>query len=215
MQYSIRLINKKDYDKVEEITREAFWNLYIPGCDEHYLVNSIKKHQDFIANLSFVIEVDGEIVGSILYTKTKVVDENKIEHDVISFGPVSIHPSLHRKGLGRTLITHSINEAKKQGYNAIIIGGFTYHYHCYGFEGSKKYGISMNDGKFYTGIMALELYEGALKNINGKVYFSDCLVANKKDVEEYDKKFPYKEKKIMPCQDAFEMAATEIDLKEY
>lgn len=215
MQHSIRHINDKDFDKVEEITREAFWNLYIPGCDEHYLVNSIKRHRDFIPDLSFVIETNGEIVGSILYTKAKVIDENKVEHEILSFGPVSILPSLHRKGLGQALITHSINEAKKLGYRAIILGGFPYHYHCYGFEGSKKYNISMPDGKFYTGIMALELYEGALKGIHGTVHFSDCLSVDKKDVEAYDKKFPAKEKKVLPCQDAFIKTATEIDLKKY
>lgn len=215
MNILIRNIEERDYGKILEITREAFWNLYKPGCEEHYLVHVISGHKDFIPALSFVIEIDGEVVGSILYTKAKVVDENKIEHDILSFGPVSIHPSLHRKGLGRALITYSINEAKKMGCRAIILGGFTYHYHCYGFVGTKKYNISMPDGQFYSGILALELYDGALKNIHGTVHLSECLKEYPVEAEAFDQIFPHKEKKVLPCQAAFVKAATEIDLNIY
>lgn len=166
MTITIRLEEEKDYRKVEEITREAFWNLYLPGAVEHFVAHSIRQHPDFIPELSFVLELDGQIIGSILYTRAKVIAEDGTEYPVISFGPVSILPEYHRQGYGRRLIEHSINEAKKLGFNAIILGGFTYHYHPYGFIGSKKYNISMPDGKFYTGIMALPLFEGALDRSN-------------------------------------------------
>ncbi|MGL4607323.1 MAG: GNAT family N-acetyltransferase [Eubacteriaceae bacterium] len=211
----IRHENPDDFYSVENVTREAFWNLYKPGCEEHFMVHSIRKHKDYIPELSFVIEKDGEIVGSIFYTHAKIIDSQGTEHKVITFGPVSILPSLHRRGLGRKLITHSINKAKELGYNGIIIGGFPYHYRCYGFEGAKKYGISMPDGNFYTGIMALPLYEGALDNICGSIHFSECMYVDANEVEIFDKIFPEKQKEILPCQIEFEKAVADLDEDNY
>lgn len=211
----IRLINSNDYDNVLTVVREAFWDLHKSGCEDHLLVNKIVNHSDFIPELSFVIEKDGEIVGSIFYTHSKVIDDKGNVHKTITFGPVCILPSLHRQGLGRALITHSINEAKRLGFNAIVICGFPYHYQTYGFEGAKKYGISMQDGKFYTGLMALPLYDGALDGVCGSIYFSDCMEVDSLEAEEFDKKFPYKEKRILPCQAEFEKAVAETDEKDY
>lgn len=215
MDYTIRHENPEDHFAVENVTREAFWNLYKPGCEEHALVSSIRKHRDYIPELSFIIEKDGEIAGSIFYTHAKVVDANGQEHKIITFGPVSILPSLHRQGLGRRLITHSIEQAKKLGYNAIVIGGYPYHYECYGFVGAKKYGISMPDGKFYTGIMALPLYEGALDGVCGNVHFSESMYVSEAEVEAFDKSFPAKPKEVLPCQAEFAKAVSKIDTKEY
>lgn len=215
MKIIIRKEEKKDYRIVEEITREAFWNLYIPGAMEHFIAHSIRKHPDYLPELSFVIELNGKIIGSIIYTKAKVVDSTGVEHPLISFGPVSILPEYHRQGFGRKLIEHSINEAKKLGYKAIIIGGFTYHYHPYGFVGSKKYNIAMPDEKFYTGIMVLPLYEGALDGISGTVHFSEAMYPDESVFAEYEATFPEKEKKALPCQAEFETAVSELDTNSY
>ena len=88
----IRNEEERDYKKVEEVTRAAFWNLYVPGCDEHYLTHIMRSHEDFIRDLDFVIEVDGEIVGNIMYTKAKLIDESGEEKDILTFGPVCILP---------------------------------------------------------------------------------------------------------------------------
>ncbi len=219
MNIAIRYEQPKDYNIVEQITREAFWNLYCPGCNEHFIVHSLRKHTDFIPKLSFVIELDGEVVGSIFYSHSKVVDGDGNEYKTITFGPVSILPNLQRKGLGRALITHSINEAQneaqKQGYAAIIIGGYPYHYNPYGFEGAKKYGISLPDGNYYTGIMALPLFDGALDEVSGCVYFSKAMEVNDNEVEEFDKKFPRKEKEVTKSQAEFERAVSEIDDRDF
>lgn len=212
---TIRLEEPKDYRIVEEITREAFWNLYVPGAEEHYLAHTLRKHPDFIPELTFVIELDGKIIGSIFYSKAKIVDAEGNEYPVISFGPVSIAPEYHRQGYGRLLIEHSIKEAKRLGYEAIVIGGFPYHYHPYGFIGSKKYNISMPDGKFYTGIMALPLKEGALDNVSGHIIFSEGMYPDHDGLEAYDQTFPAKEKKVEPRQAKFEAAASQIDNNEY
>ncbi len=214
MNITIRHEQPKDYYIVEQITREAFWNLYCPGCNEHFIIHCLRKHHDFIPKLSFVIELDGEVVGSIFYSRSKVVDGDGNEHKTITFGPVSILPHLQRKGLGRTLITHSINEARKQGHSAIIIGGYPYHYKPYGFEGAKKYDIFLPDGNYYTGIMALPLFDGALDEVHGCVYFSEAMEVNG-EIEEFDKKFPQKEKAVTKSQAEFEKAVSEIDYRDF
>lgn len=215
MNINIRHEKAEDYYTVEKVTRDAFWNLYCPGCSEHLIVHNLRNHPDFIPELSFIIELDNKIVGSIFYTHSKVIDSKGQEHKTITFGPVSIAPHLHRKGLGRILINHSINEAKKQGYQGIIIGGYPHHYKTYGFEGAKKFGISMSDKNYYTGIMALPLFEGSLDQINGCVYFSDALEPDENKLVEFEKKFPFKEKMETKSQIEFEIAVSEIDEREF
>ena len=100
----IRNEEERDYKKVEEVTRAAFWNLYVPGCDEHYLTHIMRSHEDFIRDLDFVIEVDGEIVGNIMYTKAKLIDESGEEKDILTFGPVCILPEYQRAGYGKKII---------------------------------------------------------------------------------------------------------------
>lgn len=211
MNITIRNERPEDYRKVEEVAREAFWNLYFPGCAEHCAIHRLRNHPDFIPELTFVIEVDGEIVGSIFYSHSKIVSEDNTEHNTISFGPVSILPSMHRQGLGRKLITHSIEEAKKLGYKAILTLGYPYHYEPYGFLGGKNYSISMADGKFYKGLLVLPLYEDALNNISGHVIFSDALEPSEEEIEEFDKTFPPKLKQVQPSQKEFETYSCMLD----
>lgn len=213
MNITIRHEQPNDYRVVEEVTREAFWNLYCPGASEHYLVHTLRKHPDFMPELSFVIELDGRLVGSIFYTRAQVTRGNDAAVDVVSFGPVSIHPDFHRKGLGRALISHSIQAARDSGQRAIIIGGFRYHYEPYGFVGAKKHGIAMPDGKYYTGIMALPLFEGALDDAQGQVRFSAALYPDMSGLDAYDATFPEKEKRVLPCQEEFTRASAEIDTR--
>ena len=213
MNITIRHEQPDDYRIAEEVTREAFWNLYCPGASEHYLVHMLRKHPDYMPELSFVIELDGRLIGSIFYTRAKVIREDSVTIDVVSFGPVSIHPDFHRKGFGRALISHSIQAATDSGHRAIIIGGFRYHYEPYGFVGAKKYGIAMPDGKYYTGIMTLPLFEGALNDAQGQVHLSAALHPDLSDLDVYDATFPKKEKRILPCQEEFIRASAEIDTR--
>jgi predicted N-acetyltransferase YhbS len=216
MKLNIRQEEPKDFFEVENLTREAFWNLYKPGCNEHFIVRNLRNHSDYLAELSFVLESDGVISGSIFYSKSKIIHTNGIELETITFGPVCIHPALHRKGLGRMLITHSIEKAKKLNHNAILIGGFPYHYKTYGFVGAKKYNIAMPDGQFYTGIMALPLRVGALDGIqNGILQFSDAFEPNEDSFETFDSQFTPKDKMVTPSQAEFEQAVSEIDTNEY
>lgn len=214
MNINIRNEQKQDYKIVENIAREAFWNLYFPGCHEHFVIHKLRNHKDFIKDLTFVIEIDGKVEGAIFYTHCKVVDKKGEEHKMISFGPVFISPKYHRQGFGKKLITHSINEAKKMGHKAIFTLGYPYHYTPYGFLGGKKYNISMPDGKFYKGLLVLPLYEGALNNIEGYVLFSsvlDVLDEEIEQLEQFDKGFEFKEKKVQQSQKEFEIACAMLD----
>lgn len=213
MDIIVRREEEKDYRRTEEVAREAFWNLYFPGATEHYVVHKIRSHSDYIKELSFVIEVNGVVEGGIFYTHSKIVTE-KGEFPTISFGPVFISPKYHRQGLGRRLITYSIEKAREMGYSAILTLGYPYHYTVYGFCGGKKYGISMSDGKFYTGLLVLPLHEGILNGKNGYVVFSDGLEVDMKEVDKFDALFPKKEKMVLPCQLEYEKACVMLDNEE-
>ena len=118
---NIRNERETDYKIVEDITRKAFYNVYVPGCMEHYLVHIMREHEDFIQELDFVIEVDGQIVGNIMYTKAKLTDEGGTEKEIVTFGPVSILPKYQRNGYGKMLIEHSLKRAAELGYEAVVI----------------------------------------------------------------------------------------------
>ncbi|MGL4252526.1 MAG: GNAT family N-acetyltransferase [Cetobacterium sp.] len=211
MNIRIRNEEKKDYRRVEEVARDSFWNLYFPGASEHCTVHKLHEHKDLIKELTFVIEVEGKVEGAIFYTHSKIVKKDGTEYKTISFGPVFISPQYHRKGLGKILINHSIEEAKKLGYSAITTLGYPYHYEPYGFLGGKKYGISMPDMNFYTGLLVLPLYEGALEGVSGYAEFSEGLEVTSEEVEEFDKNFPYREKKVQESQDEYERACSQLD----
>ena len=211
MNITIRHENTDDYRKTEEVARDAFWNLYMPGASEHVVVHKMRNHKDFIKELNFVIEVDNKIAGAIMYTKSQIICEDK-NIDTISFGPVFISPKYHRMGLGRKLITHSIDEAINLGYEVITTLGYPYHYEPYGFRGGKKYNVSMPDNNFYKGLLVLPLKENVLDDISGYAVFSEALEVSEKEIEEFDATFGYKEKKVLACQKEYEIACVELDI---
>ena len=133
MELKIRREEPKDYETVERITREAFYNMYIPGCVEHYLVHIMRGHEDFIPELDFVLELNGEVIGNIMYTRAMLIDENKGEKEILTFGPVCIHPSYQRRGYGKLLINHSLAKAFCLGYDTVVIFGSPSNYVTMGF----------------------------------------------------------------------------------
>lgn len=212
MNINIRNEEIKDFKRVEEVARNAFYNLYCLGTDLHYVVHTMRNHRDFIKDLALVIEVDGQVEGAIFYTNGKIIDKDYREMQIISFGPVCISPEFQRKGLGRKLITHSIEKAKALGYKSILTLGYPYHYSPYGFVGAKKYAIAQEDRKYYKGLLALPLIQGSLDDIKeGYALFSPALEVSWKEAEEFDKKFPMKEKRKQESQKEFEKACGELD----
>ena len=115
MKIILRLEEEKDYKIVENLTREAFWNNHVPGCDEHLLIHNLRRAKDFIKELDFVAIFNETIIGNIVYVKTKIIN-NDIEHTVLTFGPLSVLPEYQNKGVGSKLIDNTIKLSKEMGY---------------------------------------------------------------------------------------------------
>lgn len=194
---------ESDYERVEEITRNSFWNLYVPGCNEHYLVHVMRFHKDFLPELDFVIEVDGQIIGNIMYTKTKLVDESGKEKEILTFGPVCIIPEYQRKGYGKMLIEHSFAKAIALGYDVIVIFGNPGNYVSCGFKSCKKYNICLENGVFPAAMMVKELKPDALDKRKWVYYESPVMQIDEQEAERFDEHFEKKEKNFQPSQEEF------------
>jgi putative acetyltransferase len=206
MDVLIRNETENDFHAVEELTREAFWNLYFPGCVEHYLVHQMRNHADFIKALDFVAEYNGKIVGNILYTKAWLLDESGQEMEIASFGPLSVLPKYQRKGIGSALISHSIAAAISMGIQGIVILGDPHNYCKHGFRSSKDLNISDLNGDYPYGMLALELAEGAFAGHAWKYQYSDVFNVNEEGAEDFDKNFPTKGKGYHYSQEIFSIA---------
>ena len=182
-----------DYRTVEELTREAFWNNHVPGCDEHYLLHIMRKADAFIPELDIVAEVNGKVVGNIVYTKAKIADDNGGYHNVISFGPISVLPDFQGKGIGRILIEHTTTLAKELGYTAILICGDPDYYSRFGFVAAENYKIRTSDNMYAVPLQGLELYPGALSNISGCFLEDGIYEIDETVAKEFDKEFSTKE----------------------
>lgn len=202
----LRLEQKEDYSDVENITREAFWNIYQPGCEEHFLVHKIRGTKQFVSELDFVATIDDVIVGNIVYVETSIIDSNDDRHKTLTFGPVSVLPNYQNMGVGIKLITHTISLSKDMGYRAIVIFGDPEYYSRFGFVPSKEFGITTVEGKFPAAMLVLELHKGALKEIKGKYDGGDVynIDSNSSDFDKFDKQFPSKDKKHTASQDKFQ-----------
>ena len=203
MMLNIRNERESDYKNVEDITRKAFYNVYVPGCMEHYLVHIMRGHEDFIPELDFVIEVDGQIVGNIMYTKSKLTDEGGTEKEIVTFGPVSILPKYQRNGYGKMLIEHSLKRAAELGYEAVVIMGSPANYVGSGFQCCRKYNVCVEKDKYPAAMLVKELKPGTL---DGRLWFySDSPVMNvdEREAQAFDDGLEKMEKKWMPSQEAF------------
>lgn len=199
----IRNEKESDHRIVEELTRKAFYNLYIPGCVEHYLVHHMRGHEDFIPELDFVAELDGQIIGNIMYTKAKLTDEQGVKKDILTFGPVCIAPEHQRKGFGKALMEHSFQSAAELGYDVIVILGSPANYVGVGFKSGKKYNVCFENGKFPSALMVKELKEGVLDGRRWFYTYSPVMDLDAQEVQNYDSALEPLEKKYLPSQDEF------------
>lgn len=199
----IRNAQEADYRKVEELTRKAFYNLYVPGGDEHYLVHIMRSHEDFLTELDFVIEEDGEIVGNIMYTKAKLVDEKGQEKEILTFGPLCVSPQCQRKGYGKKLMEHSFDAAVKLEYDTIVVFGSPSNYVSSGFSSCKKYNVYAANGTFPSAMMVKELKEGALDGRKWTYYDSPVMQIDAQEAEVFNEGFEKMEKKHLASQEEF------------
>lgn len=199
----IRHETEADYKIVEEITRKAFYNVYIPGCVEHYLAHIMRRHEDFIPELDLVIELDGQVIGNIMYTKARLTDESGVEKQILTFGPVSIIPEFQRMGYGKKLMEKSFERAGALGYDVIVIFGSPVNYVGRGFKSCKKYNVSLENGKYPAAMLVKELVPHVL---DGKKWFyhdSPVMAVSEEDARRFDDALEKMEKKHQPSQEEF------------
>lgn len=204
MSLVIRKIEKRDYKEVEILIREAFWNVYRPGCSEHLVVHNIHEDKKSIEELELVAEYGRKIVGHIVYTKGYMggVDNKTFA----AFGPISVMPEFQNKDIGSKLIKISLQKAKRMRFSAVFITGNEKYYSRFGFESASKYGIHLEgipveDQAPFFMVRCLE--EGALKDVNGYFAFDNCYNVDEKELEDFDKGFDEKNKEVREGQLGF------------
>ena len=205
MEPVIRIRNEQTADRarVETLTREAFYNLYVPGCVEHYLVHIMREHADFIPELDFVVERDGEVIGNIMYTRARLVDEAGGEKPVLTFGPVCIAPAYQRQGYGRQLIEHSFARAVELGYDTDVIFGSPANYVGRGFQSCRRFGVRAANGTYPAAMLVKELIPHRLDGRQWTYFESPVMEIDEQAARRYDDALPPMERKRLPSQEEF------------
>ena len=148
--------------------------------------------------------IDDKIVGNIAYTLSCIKDDSNQDHQVITFGPLSVLPSCHSKGVGSALVNYSLEKAAIMGFKAVVIQGYPSYYKRFGFQNAQMFNISASDGSYPKGLLVKELYDNTLSGISGKFYESKAFVLDKEEFENFEKTFSFKEKFQTPSQKLFE-----------
>lgn len=203
MEITIRNEVPDDHRAVEALTKQAFWNVHAPGCDEHYLAHMLRKHDDFIPELDFVLLADGAVIGNIMYTKAKLIDGDGREKAILTFGPLSVLPAYQRRGYGKRLVEHSFVKAAELGYNAVVIFGNPANYVGLGFKSCKKYGVSLDGDIFPTALLVKELKPGSLGGRTWRYQESSAYHIDAEAAAKFDEGFEALEKKETPSQEEF------------
>ncbi len=195
MEIMLRLEQPDDYREVDTVTREAFWNIHVPGCDEHYLTHSMRTSEDFIKELAYVALDGDKIVGNIMYTRSLIHGDNGKLYVVLCYGPISVLPEYQGNGIGTKLIEHTKKLAREMGYTAILIYGDPKYYKRVGFVPAETYGIGAENDTYLDSLLACELVSGALSNCKGRFFESSAYHIDEKKAMEYEATFPPKKKK--------------------
>lgn len=201
--YTIRLEKKKDYREVENLVRESFWNVYKPGCAEHYVIHVRRDDPAFVPELDFVMEKDGMLIGQNMFMKTIIEADDGRTVDVLTMGPIGITPKLKRKGYGKALLGYSLEKASEMGFGAVLFEGDINFYSKCGFTFAREFGIRYHDlpeGADDSFFLCKELIPGYLDGITGVYQTPKGYYVKDEDVEEFDKSFPAKEKLKLPGQ---------------
>jgi predicted N-acetyltransferase YhbS len=200
METLIRKTTENDFSYTENLTRESFWNIYKPGCDEHLVLHNIRKSKSYISELDLVAVQESEIVGHIISTKAKIIDLQNNEHEILCVGPLSVFPKFQKKGIGSQLLNESIKVAKELNYKGMILFGNPDYYHRFGFKNAQEYSITTKEGLNFEPFMALVFQPDKLDNIKGKFFEDNAFVTQPNELIEFEKQFPYKEKRVTDTQ---------------
>ena len=201
--YTIRKETPADYRAVEQLTREAFWNVYRPGCLEHYVLHRMRSDSAFVPELAFVMEKDGKIIGQNIFVKASIQADDGRNIPIMAMGPICIAPALKRKGYGKALLDYSLEKAKSMGTGALCFEGNIGFYGKSGFKYASEYGIRYHglpedaDSSFF---LCKELIPGYLRGVSGEYAPPSGYFVDEIEAEMFDKHFPPKEKLKLPGQ---------------
>ena len=200
---TIRLEKEEDYSNVEFMIRESFWNVYRPGALEHFVIHVLRDDPAFVKDLDFVMEKEGQLIGQNMFMKTVINADDGKEIEVLTMGPICIRQDLKRQGYGKILLDYSLEKAAELGFGAVLFEGNIGFYGESGFEHASKFQIRYNDlpaeadTSFF---LCKELIPGYLDGITGAYRTPQGYYVDQTKAEEFDKNFPFKEKKKLPGQ---------------
>ena len=201
--YIIRQEKKEDYAEVENLVREAFWNVYRPGCSEHLVIHVLRDDPAFVKELDFVMEQDGRLIGQNMFMKTVINADDGRDIPVLTMGPIGILPELKRQGYGKILLDHSLEQAAAMGFGAVLFEGNIGFYGKSGFDYARKFGIRYHDlpeGADDSFFLCKELIPGYLSGVTGVYQTPQGYYVDDSDVEAFDRAFPPKKKLKLPGQ---------------
>ena len=201
--YKIRPEQPEDYSAVEHLVRESFWNVYRPGCSEHYVIHVLRDDPAFVKELDFVMERDGALIGQNMFMKTLVRADGGRDVPILTMGPICITPALKRKGYGKALLDYSLERAAALGFGAVAFEGNIAFYGKSGFAYARDFGLRYHDlpeGADDSFFLCRELVPGYLDGVTGVYQTPQGYYVDDADVEEFDKRFPPREKLKLPGQ---------------
>lgn len=200
---TIRLEKENDYREVETLVRDSFWNVYRPGCLEHYVLNQLRNDPDFVPELDFVMEKDGRIIGQNVFVRTCISADDGRQIPIMTMGPICISPELKRHGYGRILLDHSLKQAAKLGCGAVCFEGNIGFYGGSGFDYAEKFGIryhGLPEGADASFFLCRELIPGYLDGVTGVYATPLSYLVDEAEADRFDTEFPFREKLRLPGQ---------------
>ena len=192
-----------DRRAVETLIRESFWNVYRPGCSEHYVIHVLRDDPAFVKELDFVMEAGGRLIGQNMFMKTVIEADDGRVIEVLTMGPICIVPDLKRRGFGKKLLDYSLEKAASLGFGAVLFEGNIDFYGKSGFDYASRFGIRYHDlpeGADASFFLCRELIPGFLDGVTGVYQTPQGYYVDDADVEAFDRQFPYKEKRKLPGQ---------------
>ena len=201
--YIIRLEKKEEYREVENLVRQSFWNVYCPGCLEHYVLNQLRNDAAFVSELDFVMEKDGELIGQNIFVRAEIKADDGRSIPIMTMGPICIAPKFKRQGYGKILLDYSLEKAAEMGAGAVCFEGNIDFYGKSGFKYARTFGIryhGLPDGADDSFFVCKELKKGYLDGVTGEYATPSGYFVNQAEADEFDKQFPPKEKLKLPGQ---------------
>ena len=199
----IRLERKEEHREVENLIRESFWNVYRPGCYEHYLIHTLRNDPAFVPELDFVMEKDGVLIGQNMFMRAVINSDDGREIPIMTMGPICVAPDYKRQGYGKKLLNYSLEKAAGLGCGALCFEGNILFYGKSGFTYASEFGIryhGLPEGADASFFLCRELIPGYLRDISGEYSTPKGYFLNEQEVEEFDRQFPPKKKLKLPGQ---------------